>query len=47
MAGMTFTTICLTKEEMEMKIKMSEDTKGLLGAVLFGLTIGLIFFMGA
>lgn len=46
MAGMTFTIICLTKEEMEMKIKMSEDTKGLLGAAFFGIVIGLIFMMG-
>lgn len=30
-----------------MNIKLSENTKGMLGAVLFGLVIGLIFMLGA
>lgn len=30
-----------------MKIKLSEETKGMLGAGLFGLVIGLIFMLGA
>lgn len=29
------------------KIKLSEETKGMLGAALFGLVIGLIFMAGA
>lgn len=29
-----------------MKIKLSEETKGMLGAALFGLVIGLIFVIG-
>lgn len=30
-----------------MKIKLSEDAKGMLGAFLVGLVIGIIFMMGA
>lgn len=29
-----------------MKRKLSEETKGMLGAALFGIVIGLIFMMG-
>ena len=28
------------------KIKLSKDAEGMLGALLFGLTMGLIFAMG-
>lgn len=28
------------------KLKLSEEAEGMLGAIIFGLTIGLIFMMG-
>ena len=34
-------------QKITRKDKMKETTKDLLGAAMFGLVIGLIFFMGA